>query len=85
MIAGIHLSVPFIKKGVANLGISVRVSIQKRLEANQRNETIQHPSRKSHFPLIQSEGRPSARCVSDSSEINFTDHGEEYCRTIPVL
>ena len=38
VIAGIHLSVSFTKKVIANLGISVRSSIRTRLGANPGNE-----------------------------------------------
>ena len=40
VITGILLSLPFIKQGIANLGISVRSSTRKRLGANRRNENI---------------------------------------------
>ena len=79
VMTSIQLSVPFIKKGIANLGISVRSSIRRKLVANQTNGIIlwwspKHwitlPSRgEHHFADIHCEGRPSARNVSDSSEI----------------
>ena len=37
-----------------------------------------HPSRNSHIAYFQSEGRPSARCVSDSSDIYLAEHWENY-------
>ena len=40
VIAGIHLSVPFVNKEVANFGTIVRPSIQKWLEANQGSEIV---------------------------------------------
>ena len=40
LITGIHLSVPFIKEETANLEVSVRSRILKRLGSNQRNEII---------------------------------------------
>ena len=45
-----------------------------------------HPGRKSHFASMQSVRRPSARCVSDSSGINFTQHWIQYCeKTLNVM
>ena len=41
VITGIHLSVPFIEQGIANLGMRVRSSIRKRLGGRtKRNEII---------------------------------------------
>ena len=40
MISVIHWRATLVKEGLANLGVSVRVSIRKRLVANRRNEII---------------------------------------------
>ena len=60
VIIGIHLSAPFIKKEVANLGISVRSRILNRLEANQTSKLIlwqspKHWRSRKYFADVQSE------------------------------
>ena len=49
-----HLSAPFVNKEIANLGISVRSSIPKRVETNQRSEIILWQSPK-HGPKQEKE------------------------------
>ena len=77
MITGTHLSVPP-KRELQTWGMSVRSSTRKRLGANQKTKEFSdsdqnigsHPSRGNHLAEIYCEGRPSARGVSNSGEIN---------------
>ena len=90
VIPGIHLSGLFLTKRELRTWEKVCVhSIWKRLVANQRNGIIlwwtpkhgYHPSRRvTHFAQIHGEGTPSARDVTYSSEINFTDNWEDDCQ-----
>ena len=66
VITGSHHSVPFIRKGIANLGVSVRSSIRKRLGANQSNDIILWSSPKK-LNLTQPEDEPHF--------VNFTAKG----------
>ena len=66
MITGSHHSVPFIREGIANLGVSVRLSIRKRLGANQSNDIIlwsspktldlTQPEDETHFEKLTAKG-----------------------------
>ena len=82
-----------IKKGVANLE-SLRIQANRKgwrrtTEANEfcggRPNIGSHPSRGGeHFAEVHSEGTLSARCVSDSGDISFTEHWELETKAVEV-
>ena len=85
VIGGIHLGVLFHQEKICNLGSKVcvaekagRRTKEMKLFCRSGQNIGSHPNRGGHyFANIHSEGRLSARGVSDSSEINFTEHRRE--------
>ena len=76
----------FHQTGKCKLGSKCALKHTERLVANQRNGRIpcsdltHQAHRKKNFAKMRGEGIPSARDVSDFSEIKCTGRGEGYCQ-----
>ena len=89
----IHLSVLFIKKETAKLGLSVLLSTRKLFGSAPKKrkhsvvvaKTLDYTPAEEKLTVLKFIAKPYARDVSHPSDINFTENWREYCQEVPTV